>query len=49
MPYDNGLFALSPPMGWRSWNAFGFDIDQPTLRRVADAMVAPRAGAPQTV
>ena len=45
MPYDNGLFALSPPMGWRSWNAFGFDIDQPTLRRVADAMVAPRPGA----
>ena len=42
MPYDNGLFALSPPMGWRSWNAFGFDIDQPTPapRRDADGGAA---------
>ena len=27
---DNGQ-ALSPPMGWRSWNAFHTDIDQQTM------------------
>jgi alpha-galactosidase len=35
----NGL-ALTPPMGWNSWNKFGCDIDEAIVRRVADAMVS---------
>lgn len=34
----NGL-ALTPPMGWNSWNAFGAKIDDATVREIADAMV----------
>lgn len=34
----NGL-ALTPPMGWNSWNLFGTAIDDPTVRAIADAMV----------
>lgn len=36
---DNGL-ALTPPMGWSSWNRFGCDIDQWKIREIADAMVS---------
>jgi alpha-galactosidase len=36
---DNGL-ALTPPMGWNSWNKFGCKIDEITVREAADAMVA---------
>jgi alpha-galactosidase len=35
----NGL-ALTPPMGWNSWNRFGCDIDEAKIRQAADAMVA---------
>lgn len=35
----NGL-ALTPPMGWNSWNKFGCDIDAALIRRTADAMVS---------
>jgi alpha-galactosidase len=35
---DNGL-GLSPPLGWRSWNAFGGVIDQATMTTMMDAMV----------
>ena len=35
----NGL-ALTPPMGWNSWNKFGCNIDEKTIRAVADAMVS---------
>jgi alpha-galactosidase len=35
----NGL-ALTPPMGWNSWNKFGCDIDDQKVRAQADAMVA---------
>jgi len=35
----NGL-ALTPPMGWNSWNRFGCDIDEAKIRREADAMVS---------
>jgi len=31
--------ALTPPMGWNSWNAFGPDIDEQKIRQIADAMV----------
>ena len=34
---DNGL-ALTPPMGWNSWNKFGCDVNEPLLESVADAM-----------
>ena len=35
----NGL-ALTPPMGWNSWNKFGCDIDETLIRREADALVS---------
>lgn len=31
--------ALSPPMGWNSWNIFGCDINEEMIRGVADALV----------
>ncbi|MHC4118951.1 MAG: NPCBM/NEW2 domain-containing protein [Planctomycetota bacterium] len=31
--------ALTPPMGWNSWNAFEADIDEQKIRQIADAMV----------
>lgn len=35
----NGL-ALTPPMGWNSWNKFACDVNERTVRDIADAMVA---------
>ncbi len=35
----NGL-ALTPPMGWNSWNHFGDKIDDQIVRDAADAMVS---------
>ncbi|HYM10415.1 MAG TPA: glycoside hydrolase family 27 protein [Bryobacterales bacterium] len=35
----NGL-ALTPPMGWNSWNHFHRNIDDKTVREIADAMVS---------
>ena len=35
----NGL-ALTPPMGWNSWNHFEGDIDDATVRKIADALVS---------
>lgn len=32
--------ARTPPMGWSSWNRFGDKIDDATIRRQADALVA---------
>lgn len=31
--------ALTPPMGWNSWNKFGCDVDEKMIREMADAMV----------
>jgi alpha-galactosidase len=31
--------ALTPPMGWNSWNKFGCDVSEDLLRQMADAMV----------
>ncbi|RAJ87269.1 alpha-galactosidase [Chitinophaga dinghuensis] len=31
--------ALTPPMGWNSWNVFGANIDDQKIRDMADAMV----------
>ncbi|MEO7690232.1 MAG: glycoside hydrolase family 27 protein [Sphingomonas sp.] len=35
----NGL-ALTPPMGWNSWNKFGCNVDEKIVRSVADAIAA---------
>lgn len=31
--------ALTPPMGWNSWNKFGCNVDENLIRQMADAMV----------
>jgi alpha-galactosidase len=31
--------ALTPPMGWNSWNKFGCDVREELIRQTADAMV----------
>jgi alpha-galactosidase len=36
---NNGL-ALTPPMGWNSWNKFGCKVDEKIVREMADAMVS---------
>jgi len=35
--YDNGV-ALTPPMGWSSWNSFRNNIDENLIKETADAM-----------
>jgi alpha-galactosidase len=35
---SNGL-ALTPPMGWNSWNKFGCNVNETVVRAAADAMV----------
>jgi len=32
--------ALTPPMGWNSWNKFGCKIDEKTMREMTDAIVS---------
>ena len=32
--------ALSPPMGWNSWNSFGVKVDEEAIRATADFMVS---------
>lgn len=32
--------ALTPPMGWNSWNGFGCDVTEANVRAAADAMAA---------
>jgi alpha-galactosidase len=36
---DAGL-ALTPPMGWNSWNKFGCNVDEKLIRDTADAMAS---------
>lgn len=36
---NNGL-ALTPPMGWNSWNNFGCNVSDTLIRQMADAMVS---------
>jgi len=36
---DNGL-SRTPPMGWNSWNKFAGRVDDVTIRKMADAVVA---------
>jgi alpha-galactosidase len=37
-PYA-GTLALTPPMGWNSWNKFACNVSEELLRQTADAMV----------
>jgi alpha-galactosidase len=32
--------ALTPPMGWNSWNNFGCDVNEKLIRETADAIVS---------
>ena len=32
--------ALTPPMGWNSWNHYGCNIDEKLIKRTADAIVS---------
>lgn len=32
--------ALTPPMGWNSWNKFGCDVSEDLIKQIADAMVS---------
>ena len=32
--------ALTPPMGWNSWNKFGCDVSETLIKEMADAQVA---------
>jgi alpha-galactosidase len=32
--------AMTPPMGWNSWNKFACNVDEKLVREVADAMVS---------
>ena len=36
---DNGL-ALTPPMGWNSWNRFGCNVTEDLVKSAADALVS---------
>ncbi len=36
---ENGL-ALSPPMGWNSWNRFGCNVSEGLVKSAADALVS---------
>eukprot|EP00037_Helgoeca_nana_P024718 m.264952 g.264952 ORF g.264952 m.264952 type:complete len:456 (+) comp26734_c0_seq2:4937-6304(+) len=35
---DNGL-AITPPLGWRSWNLYGGNVDQGLIEGIMDGMV----------
>jgi alpha-galactosidase len=39
-PTCEGGLACTPPMGWNSWNKFGCNIDDKTIRAIADSMVS---------
>lgn len=36
----NQQLALTPPMGWNSWNAFGCDVSEKLIKEMTDAMVS---------
>ena len=38
-PSDNGV-ALTPPMGWNSWNKFGCNVSEDLLKSMADGMAS---------
>jgi alpha-galactosidase len=40
LPERQSQLALTPPMGWNSWNKFGCDVNDGLIRETADAMVS---------
>ncbi|KAJ3080648.1 hypothetical protein HK102_002908, partial [Quaeritorhiza haematococci] len=36
----NAQIALTPPMGWNSWNKYGCDISEDLIKSTADALVS---------
>ncbi len=40
MPSRVQNLALTPPMGWNSWNPFGADVSEKVIMETADAMVS---------
>jgi alpha-galactosidase len=38
-PPPSANLALTPPMGWNSWNKFGCDVSDALMRSMADGMV----------
>jgi alpha-galactosidase len=32
------MLALTPPMGWNSWNSFGENVSEQVIKETADAM-----------
>src|SRR5438128_11824664 len=39
-PQAAGALAMTPPMGWNSWNKFGCNVSDKLIREMADAMVS---------
>jgi len=39
LPAQDTALALTPPMGWNSWNKFGCDVSEELIRQTAGAMV----------
>ena len=37
---NNPNLALTPPMGWNSWNIFQVNIDEPLLKKMVDSYVS---------
>lgn len=37
--------AARPPLGWRSWNGWGPDINQPLVMSMMDALLDPQHGS----
>ena len=37
---QNQQLALTPPMGWNSWNLVEAEVSDPLIREIADAMVS---------
>lgn len=42
--FPNSLAMDHPPRGWRSWSAYGGDVNQQLIEKVMDAMAKKRAG-----
>ena len=36
---QNQQLALTPPMGWNSWNLVEAEVSDPLIREIADAMI----------
>src|SRR5271154_6766996 len=40
MPAESAPVALTPPMGWNSWNTFKKNIDEKLVHQAANALVS---------